>query len=94
MLLIVALWCYCGGVDALVILVKGCAKNTVDGEVLLRDLSQSGFEVTSDHEDADAIEINTCGFVEDAKGESIEAILEAANLKQVRIGNTLPLIRV
>eukprot|EP00958_Prasinococcus_capsulatus_P008601 scaffold845_cov364-Prasinococcus_capsulatus_cf.AAC.11 len=63
--------------------LQGCAKNTVDGEILLRDLSQGGFEVTDDHDAADAIVINTCGFVEDAKGESIEAILEAAQLKQV-----------
>jgi len=50
----------------------GCAKNVVDGEVLLGDLARNGFEVTDDHEAADAIVINTCAFVEDAKAESLE----------------------
>jgi tRNA A37 methylthiotransferase MiaB len=47
----------------------------VTGEVILGDLSKSGFEVTQDHEDSDAIVINTCAFVQDAKSESIEAIM-------------------
>lgn len=59
----------------------GCPKNTVDGEVLLGDLFRSGFEVTDVHEDADAIVINTCAFVEDAKAESVETIIEASRLK-------------
>lgn len=42
------------------------------GEVLLGDLYRSGFEVVKEHEDADAIIVNTCGFVEDAKAESLE----------------------
>ncbi|KAG1661709.1 hypothetical protein FOA52_002045 [Chlamydomonas sp. UWO 241] len=58
----------------------GCPKNVVDGEVLLGDLYRSGFEVIEDHEDADAVIVNTCGFVEDAKTESLEAILSAAAL--------------
>lgn len=60
----------------------GCPKNTVDGEVLLGDLFRSGFVVTDDHADSDAIVVNTCGFVEDAKAESIENIIEAARLKE------------
>ena len=44
----------------------------LSGEVLLGDLYRSGFEVVSEHEDADAIIVNTCGFVEDAKTESLE----------------------
>eukprot|EP00884_Botryococcus_braunii_P010092 jgi/Botrbrau1/19084/Bobra.0077s0001.1 len=59
----------------------GCPKNTVDGEVILGDLYRSGFEITENHEHADAIIVNTCGFVEEAKTESIEAILQAAKLK-------------
>ncbi|KAK9817913.1 hypothetical protein WJX72_004265 [[Myrmecia] bisecta] len=59
----------------------GCPKNLVDGEVLLGDLHRSGFEITRDHDDADAIVINTCSFVEDAKTESLEAIMEAARYK-------------
>ncbi|KAL4443886.1 hypothetical protein ABPG75_011623 [Micractinium tetrahymenae] len=60
----------------------GCPKNTVDGEVLLGDLFRSGFEITNAHEEADAIVVNTCGFVEDAKDESIETIIEAARMKE------------
>lgn len=60
----------------------GCPKNTVDGEVLLGDLYRSGFEVADVGEDADAVVINTCGFVEDAKAESIETIIEASRLKE------------
>ncbi len=47
------------------------------GEVLLGDLHRSGFMVVSEHEEADAIIVNTCGFVEDAKNESLEvSVLE------------------
>jgi ribosomal protein S12 methylthiotransferase len=60
----------------------GCPKNTVDGEVLLGDLFRAGFEITDVAEDADAVVINTCGFVEDAKTESLEAIVEASRLKE------------
>lgn len=60
----------------------GCPKNTVDGEVLLGDLFRSGFEIIDDHEKADAIVVNTCGFVEDAKAESLENIIQAAQLKE------------
>ena len=60
----------------------GCPKNTVDGEVLLGDLFRSGFDVTDDHENSDAIVVNTCGFVEDAKAESIENIIQAAQMKE------------
>ncbi|KAL3145379.1 hypothetical protein ABBQ38_001629 [Trebouxia sp. C0009 RCD-2024] len=59
----------------------GCPKNTVDGEVILGDLFRSGFDIVDDHEDADAIVVNTCSFVEEAKTESLEAIMQAAQLK-------------
>ena len=42
----------------------GCPKNTVDGEVMLGDLFANGFDITDDHDESDAIIINTCGFVE------------------------------
>jgi ribosomal protein S12 methylthiotransferase len=58
----------------------GCPKNTVDGEVMLGDLFANGFDVVDDHEDADAVIVNTCAFVEDAKNESVDAILAAAAL--------------
>eukprot|EP00891_Asterochloris_glomerata_P001315 jgi/Astpho2/1315/Aster-06187 len=59
----------------------GCPKNTVDGEVMLGDMLRGGLAVTEDHAEADAIVINTCAFVEEAKTESIDAILEAAQQK-------------
>ena len=59
----------------------GCPKNTVDGEVMLGDLFANGFDIIDEHEDADAIIVNTCGFVEDAKNESVDAILAAAAMK-------------
>ncbi|HHJ64464.1 MAG TPA: 30S ribosomal protein S12 methylthiotransferase RimO, partial [Aquifex aeolicus] len=57
----------------------GCAKNLVDSEVLLAKLKSAGAELTPDLEAADCIVINTCGFVEEAKIESVEAILDAAS---------------
>ncbi|KAJ8908937.1 hypothetical protein NDN08_005637 [Rhodosorus marinus] len=60
----------------------GCPKNTVDAEVMLGDLEQQGISVLDDESSADVIIVNTCGFIEDAKRESIEAILAAAELKQ------------
>jgi ribosomal protein S12 methylthiotransferase len=59
----------------------GCPKNLVDSEVMMGQLKQKGFEITSDAEDADTVVVNTCGFIDSAKNESIEAILEAARLK-------------
>jgi len=59
----------------------GCPKNLVDSEVMMGQLQQKGFEITSDAEDADTVVVNTCGFIDSAKKESIEAILEAARLK-------------
>jgi ribosomal protein S12 methylthiotransferase len=49
---------------------------------MLGDLVRQGFSVTDDHEEADAVIVNTCAFVEDAKAESIEAIIEAASLNE------------
>jgi len=54
----------------------GCAKNLVDSEILLGKLRGAGVEITSNPEEADVIIINTCGFIEPAKLESIETILE------------------
>jgi len=45
---------------------------SASGEVMLGDLFRSGFEIVDDHEDADAIVVNTCSFVEEAKTESLE----------------------
>src|SRR5437868_480839 len=55
----------------------GCAKNLVDAEIMLGSVLQRGMEITSQPEDADILVINTCAFIDSAKEESIEAILEA-----------------
>ena len=59
----------------------GCPKNQVDGEVMLEKLNNSGFEIAQSIEDSDLMIINTCGFIEDAKREAIETILEVAEYK-------------
>ncbi len=59
----------------------GCAKNLVDSEVMLGELSRRGYEVVSDLERAETVVVNTCGFIEEAKQESIDAILEAVGRK-------------
>jgi ribosomal protein S12 methylthiotransferase len=60
----------------------GCAKNLVDGELMLGHLAQSGVPVTSDPAAADVVVVNTCGFINDAKRESVEAILEVVEAKR------------
>ena len=59
----------------------GCPKNTVDSERVLGDLVSSGFSLTPNEEDAEVIIVNTCGFIEWAKKESIDTILEMAKHK-------------
>ncbi|MDQ3819807.1 MAG: 30S ribosomal protein S12 methylthiotransferase RimO, partial [Acidobacteriota bacterium] len=59
----------------------GCPKNLVDSEVMMGRLREAGYEITSDASEADTVVVNTCGFIESAKKESIDAILEAARLK-------------
>jgi ribosomal protein S12 methylthiotransferase len=59
----------------------GCPKNLVDSEVMMGHLKQNGYEITADAADAETVVVNTCGFIDSAKKESIEAILEAARLK-------------
>ena len=60
----------------------GCPKNQVDAEKMLALLKKGGLEITSAEADADAIIVNTCGFIESAKAEAIENILEAARYKE------------
>ena len=60
----------------------GCAKNRVDAEMMLYKLKEAGFILKDDPADGDAVIINTCGFIESAKQESIEEILELAKLKE------------
>jgi ribosomal protein S12 methylthiotransferase len=59
----------------------GCPKNLVDSEVMMGQLKATGYQITADASEADTVVVNTCGFIDAAKKESIEAILEAARLK-------------
>jgi ribosomal protein S12 methylthiotransferase len=59
----------------------GCPKNLVDSEVMMGHLKQNGYQITADAADAETVVVNTCGFIDSAKKESIDAILEAARLK-------------
>ena len=59
----------------------GCPKNLVDSEVMMGQLRESGYEITTDASEAETLVVNTCGFIDAAKKESIDAILEAARLK-------------
>ena len=60
----------------------GCPKNLVDSEVMLGLAQQAGHELTRDAADADVLVVNTCAFIDKAKQESIDAILEMAELKK------------
>jgi ribosomal protein S12 methylthiotransferase len=60
----------------------GCTKNQVDSEIMLGTLAADGFELTGNPTKAEVVIINTCGFIEEAKQESIDAILEHAKLKE------------
>lgn len=59
----------------------GCSKNQVDAELMLALIQESGFELCADAQQCDVVIINTCGFIEDAKKESIETILEFCQMK-------------
>lgn len=59
----------------------GCSKNQVDAERLLAVLAREGYEICSDMTECDAVIVNTCGFIEDAKKESIDTILECCAAK-------------
>ena len=59
----------------------GCSKNLMDTEVMLAELAKEGYEITPDDTEADIIILNTCGFIQDAKTEAIENILDIAWLK-------------
>jgi tRNA A37 methylthiotransferase MiaB len=59
----------------------GCPKNLVDSEVMMGQLKGAGYEITNNPNEAETVVVNTCGFIESAKQESIDAILEATNAK-------------
>src|SRR3984893_17363897 len=62
----------------------GCAKNLVDAEIMLGDIVGHGMEITRDAEEADVLIVNTCAFIDSAKEESIEAILDAHEKRGLR----------
>ncbi len=73
------------------VVTMGCSKNLVDSEKLLAKLSDAGYDVVFDSDDTDAkiVIINTCGFIADAKEESLDTILEFANAKENGLINKL-----
>ncbi len=68
----------------------GCPKNLVDSEMMAGSLLQNGYQVVDQPQDADTVIVNTCGFIEDSKKESISKILEMADLK--KSGNVQKLV--
>ncbi len=60
----------------------GCPKNQVDAEIMLAKLQNAGFEIVNDPMESDIVIVNTCGFIEDAKRESIENILDMTSYKE------------
>lgn len=60
----------------------GCPKNQVDAEIMLAKLLEAGYEITAETENTDLVIVNTCGFIDDAKKEAIDAILYVADLKK------------
>jgi len=70
-------------------LTLGCPKNLTDSELMLGSLVRAGFAITADPDEAQVLVINTCAFIEPAKKESLDAILEAAELKRKVEGRRL-----
>ena len=66
----------------LYLLSLGCARNLVDSEIMMGRIKRAGWTLVDEPEEADAIVVNTCSFIEDAADESIEMILELASYKQ------------
>lgn len=60
----------------------GCPKNLVDSEIMAGTLLKEGYQVVGDHAEADTVIVNTCGFIEDSKKESVQRILEMGELKK------------
>src|SRR6266404_1687571 len=62
----------------------GCAKNLVDAEIMLGTLLKDGLEITNDASEADVVIVNTCSFIDSAQEESVDAILESAELRTAK----------
>lgn len=67
----------------------GCPKNQVDGEIMLEKLNSNGFDISPTIEGSDIMIINTCGFIEDAKKEAIDTILEVAQYKEAGLVSSI-----
>lgn len=67
----------------------GCPKNQVDGEALLAKLKAAGYEIVNNIEQSDVMIVNTCGFIEEAKREAIDTILEVAEYKNAGVISAL-----
>lgn len=67
----------------------GCPKNQVDGEIMLEKLNSNGFDISPTIEGSDIMIINTCGFIEDAKKEAIDTILEVAQYKKAGLVSSI-----
>src|SRR5881296_2992986 len=62
----------------------GCAKNLVDGEIMLGTLLKDGVEIVNESARADVVIVNTCSFIDSAQEESVDTILESAEVREVR----------
>src|SRR5437773_6943510 len=62
----------------------GCAKNLVDSEIMLGTLLKDGIEITNDASEADVVIVNTCSFIDSAQEESVDAILQSAELREAK----------
>src|SRR5271170_1491535 len=62
----------------------GCAKNLVDAEIMLGSLMKGGVEITNDAAQADVVIVNTCSFIDSAQEESVDAILQSAELREAQ----------
>src|SRR5437870_7634095 len=62
----------------------GCAKNLVDAEIMLGTLLKDGVEITNNAEEADVVIVNTCSFIDSAQEESVDTILESAEVREAK----------
>src|SRR2546422_220078 len=66
------------------LIALGCAKNLVDAEIMLGTLLKEGVEITNDASKADVVIVNTCSFIDSAQEESVDTILESAELREAK----------
>ncbi len=78
-----------GGQKKVAVVSLGCSKNQVDSEVMLGLLKQDGFQLVSDPATAEVIIVNTCGFIDAAKEESVDTLVELGKLKKRKPGRVL-----